>query len=620
MTKDCSARLFVVCHKPSPMLPGGDMEYIQVGSEPDIPGVASRDNAGDNISSKNPNYCELTAQYWIWKNVKADFVGLFHYRRLPSFTRCAENVFYDFSPETIAKFGWRRDRILSLAKRHDVLLPPNWDVFPPGEPGNVMTPYEFHCHEHRQSDIDEALKVIHDRTPQMDPYARKALMEDRRQCFANVCVMRKDLFDRYSEWLFGILFELERRIVIPKDREQARVFGYLGERLIMVWLAWAEEHLGVRPWFAPTLPLGVFPDGDAAGNEVEILHHERVEAPILSVIVPVFNVEKYLHQCLRSICNQVVEEIEIICVDDGSTDSSPEILSRYAEIDERIRIVRQRNQGLGAARNRGLEEARGTYLAFVDGDDRIDRLAWYRSIRKAERLDLDFLVFDVQAFDDETGRFLDRPWDATRFSDECYGGAFAWRDIRRSPFATPCYAHNKIVRRSFWGDRRFPEGVLYEDAALHYDLMLSAKRIGAFASPYYFYRQRRDSIMTRKGPETLDHLKIAPAVWKRLEELDLQDELAEPFAAFVQELALRCRRDWPVPACRKAVSAWLQAPPVSGWRTWNIRSVQAFRLGLLARDSPWCGIVFALQGMAGRAVRSFRRLALLRQVAIDPES
>ncbi len=91
--------------------------------------------------------------------------------------------------------------------------------------------------------------------------------------------------------------------------------------------------------------------------------------PFISVIIPVYNAEKYLSQCLDSVCGQTLRDIEIICVDDGSDDGSAEILRAYAEKDDRITVVTQTNAGAGAARNRGIREARGEYLAFIDSDD-----------------------------------------------------------------------------------------------------------------------------------------------------------------------------------------------------------------------------------------------------------
>ena len=92
-------------------------------------------------------------------------------------------------------------------------------------------------------------------------------------------------------------------------------------------------------------------------------------ASAVSVIIPVYKAEKYLRQCLDSICGQTLKDIEIICVDDGSTDSSPEILKEYREKDERVIVVRQENAGAGAARNKGLDISKGKYLSFLDADD-----------------------------------------------------------------------------------------------------------------------------------------------------------------------------------------------------------------------------------------------------------
>ena len=92
-------------------------------------------------------------------------------------------------------------------------------------------------------------------------------------------------------------------------------------------------------------------------------------APKVSVVLPVYNVGKYLRQCMDSIVGQTLEEIEIICVDDGSSDDSPQILQEYARKDPRVRVICQQNQGAGAARNHGLSVAQGEYLSFLDSDD-----------------------------------------------------------------------------------------------------------------------------------------------------------------------------------------------------------------------------------------------------------
>ena len=92
----------------------------------------------------------------------------------------------------------------------------------------------------------------------------------------------------------------------------------------------------------------------------------------ISIIVPVFNVEKYLSECLNSLINQTLKDIEIICVDDGSTDSSPSILEEFRNKDERIKVIRQENSGVSVARNNGLAIAQGEYVGFVDSDDWVD--------------------------------------------------------------------------------------------------------------------------------------------------------------------------------------------------------------------------------------------------------
>ena len=557
-------KIFTVYHKQLPIINVDPFVPIQVGGAPDIKGIKYRDNKGDSIAHKNANFCELTAHYWIWKNVKADYVGLCHYRRIPSFSGKWGTDFKDFSKGTCDYFGWNRETIEGLLADHNVLMSPCWDVFPPGEPGNLMTPYEFHAYEHRESDIAEVLQVIKDKTPEFVPYAQKALCKDTRQCFANICVMRKDLFDHYSKWLFTVLFELERRITLPESAEQARVFGFLSERLIMVWLAYAREHLEVRPWFANALPVGDF--GESIRDEkVMVRPREKVENPILSVVVPVYNVERYLHKCLNSVCNQSEERIEIICINDGSTDSSLQILKDFAAVDKRIRIIDQKNAGLGAARNRGIDEAVGKYIAFVDSDDWVDRYIWMRTIQKAEKFDLQMVLFDPIDVNDETGARYQTDWECTNFPQECYKGAFTWRDIGRDPFATCVYAHNRILRRDFVGNRRFPTGVLYEDNAFHFEMLFTAERIGAFQCGFYFYRIRSNSLMGRRDKRVLDHLKAIETLHKTLQMHGVFEEYEADFLEYVAHLLTVTYKMLPTEETFDAIVKWLKNDEYAHW-------------------------------------------------------
>ena len=126
--------------------------------------------------------------------------------------------------------------------------------------------------------------------------------------------------------------------------------------------------------------------------------------PCVSVIIPVYNAEKYLQECLESVCSQTLQDIEIICVNDGSTDKSAEILTEYAETDGRIKIISQENAGAGAARNRGMEIARGDYLAFIDSDDFWKPPLLETAYSQIKRFDADLCLYPFAVYDEQTGK------------------------------------------------------------------------------------------------------------------------------------------------------------------------------------------------------------------------
>jgi CDP-glycerol glycerophosphotransferase len=217
--------------------------------------------------------------------------------------------------------------------------------------------------------------------------------------------------------------------------------------------------------------------------------------PSISVVVPIYNVEAYLPECLESLLAQTVDDLEVVMVDDGSTDGSAAIAERYADLDGRLRLVRQANHGLGHARNTGVAAAHGDYLAFADSDDVVPRDAYARLLASLERTGSDFAAGNVLRFTDERvfpAQWLRKTFLRTR--RRTHVTRFRWLLSDRM-------AQNKLWRRSFWDDHglRFPEGCLHEDIPVTVPAHGLARSVDVLAAPVYLYRRREGSITQRRA-------------------------------------------------------------------------------------------------------------------------
>ena len=181
------------------------------------------DNTGDNISLKNPNFCELTGLYWAWKNLQCDYIGLCHYRRY----FCAASHGSDV--ESKHKAILHRSDYEKLLQQYDVILPKKRNYYIE----TVRSQYE---HAHNKRDLDEVEHIIAEKHPEYSEAFTK-VMNRTKLHILNMFAMKKELFDEYCKWLFDILFELEKSIDISQyNQYEARVYGFLSERLFNVWL------------------------------------------------------------------------------------------------------------------------------------------------------------------------------------------------------------------------------------------------------------------------------------------------------------------------------------------------------------------------------------------------
>ncbi|MCL2024064.1 MAG: glycosyltransferase [Oscillospiraceae bacterium] len=207
---------------------------------------------------------------------------------------------------------------------------------------------------------------------------------------------------------------------------------------------------------------------------------------LISVIVPVYNVESYLGKCLDSIVEQSYQNLQIILVDDGATDSSGQICDEYAARDGRIQVIHKPNGGLSSARNAGLDSARGQFIAFVDSDDFIARDMYEQLHRAAVENNADIAVCAYYHYNEKQGSIreiphkLDAPFNKSLDEDSAA--------LTLAP-----YAWNKLYRRESFPNFYFPESLVYEDIATVYPLMSRAKKITIVDKPLYYYLISREN-------------------------------------------------------------------------------------------------------------------------------
>lgn len=250
---------------------------------------------------------------------------------------------------------------------------------------------------------------------------------------------------------------------------------------------------------------------------------------LISVIVPVYNVEQYLAQCLESILGSTYRNLEVICVDDASTDGSPEILKQYAEKDPRIRMIRcELNGGQAAARNKGLDIANGMYLAFADSDDYVSDTFFEKLYKQCLRDKSDVCACGFLETDEVTGR---QKAEILR-AEKTPLNEKEWWDLYRHKHTVfmNCVC-NKLYRAECFKDQRFVQGIIYEDTNLqHY--LLQGKTISVIDEPLYYYRRRLGSTTTSSYSEKsfsrvqslIDRAKyFAEKKWNRAKVATLQD-------------------------------------------------------------------------------------------------
>lgn len=245
MKKIC---ILVSCHKPSKTLKNKYIKPIQVGTAINRKKIENfiHDDEGDNISDKNKRYCELTAQYWAWKNIDVDYYGFFHYRRYLSFARKKyfRVPFHDVKVKKIdvemyKKFGLNENNLLNFVENYDVIVPKRSFCF--SNYYHYMT-----ANGHHIRDLNFCLEIIKKDYPQMYNFAKK-YMRSGFAYFCNIFVMKKDIFNEYCQWLFDILEKHEKRYpCVDYNEREYRVSGFLAERLFGIYITWLKEKKGLR--------------------------------------------------------------------------------------------------------------------------------------------------------------------------------------------------------------------------------------------------------------------------------------------------------------------------------------------------------------------------------------
>lgn len=250
------------------------------------------------------------------------------------------------------------------------------------------------------------------------------------------------------------------------------------------------------------------------GENSKYILEKQMTEPLISVIVPCYNVEKYLPQCVDSIMGQTYRNLEIILVDDGSPDRCGEICDEYAATDSRIRVIHKPNGGLADARNVAIDIAKGCFLSFVDSDDFISPFYIEGLYQIMEETDSDISACSYIKV--EEGRMSELSTIAERkHSYVVWTRDSAIREMFYQKSIEPT-AWGKLFRREVFEGVRYPKGKLYEDWGCIFDLLVNCRSVAYTRNQWYCYLLRKNSILGRFNPNRLDILDLLDSLELRL--------------------------------------------------------------------------------------------------------
>ncbi|MCD2346256.1 glycosyltransferase family 2 protein [Clostridium guangxiense] len=227
---------------------------------------------------------------------------------------------------------------------------------------------------------------------------------------------------------------------------------------------------------------------------------------LISVIVPIYNVEIYLEKCIKSIQSQTYENLEVILVDDGSPDKCPQICEMYKSIDRRIKVIHKKNSGLADARNAGIDIASGEYLIFVDSDDYIKCNMIESLYRRIKQDNSDLVISNIEMVD-ENGNIINS--QLYHGNDDIWDEDIFWKNYYANNCVYCVVAWNKLYKRSLFESERYDSKKIHEDEFIIHRIVSQCKKISCMSEKYYYYVQRSNSIM--KQPFSLKRMDVIEA-------------------------------------------------------------------------------------------------------------
>ncbi len=212
----------------------------------------------------------------------------------------------------------------------------------------------------------------------------------------------------------------------------------------------------------------------------------------ISIIVPIYNLESYIPQCIDSILSQSFTNFELILVNDGSTDNSGELCDEYARLDSRVRVIHKENGGIASSRNAGLEVARGEYIGFVDNDDYINKYMFEELFNNAIKHSSDTVVCDYLKVEED--QFIDTEVFNSDYSLQNFSNKealhFIYKNMEKDTFI---YPWNKLYKRYLFDEIKYEHGNIYDDETIAHKLLYRSNKVTYIQSELYYYVKRKGS-------------------------------------------------------------------------------------------------------------------------------